>query len=151
MTTLSVHFGQHVKPEWLNIEIQCLMIQKQFGQQAQVLTIDFMFTSVDLKQRAGPLPINLFPRRLSPRTLCEMLLVRLLQSHVFETVLTYPEFGLFAVLLWVWGKVPRVNFILSDLNFIDVLDFGESLMFLFKCSRGGIHFCIALMKKVGSN
>ena len=70
--------------------------------------------------------------------------VGFLHAHVLETILADPEFGHFSILFWVWTEVPGIYLVLAHLNFVNVLDFGNGFMLLFKRSSGGIHFSICL-------
>ena len=40
-----------------------------------------------------------------------VVLVALLQSHVLQTILAYPQLSLFAILLWIGREVPSVNLV----------------------------------------
>lgn len=50
MTALLVVPGQYVEEEWLHIVIQGLVIQEEFGQQAEVLAEEFADISIDLNR-----------------------------------------------------------------------------------------------------
>ena len=75
------------------------------------------------------LPIYLPPRWLSPSTLPQMSPERHLILHVLQTVLTHPQSRHLTVLIGVGREVPGVDFVASDLNFVNVLDFGERFVF----------------------
>ena len=40
MATLSIDFCENVEEKWFNIKVQCFVIEEQFGQEAEVLTIN---------------------------------------------------------------------------------------------------------------
>lgn len=48
VTTFAVVLGQDVEEEGLYIVVEGLMVQKQLGQQAQVLTVDCAHISINL-------------------------------------------------------------------------------------------------------
>lgn len=149
MTAFLVNLGQYIEEKRLHIKVECFVVQEQFGQQAQILTVYLMIATIDLKHRDSSLAINLLPGRLVQRTLPHMLDIRPLELHVLEAVLADPELGLFAVLLRVRGEVPSVDLVLSDLDLVDVFDFGEGFMLLLECSCGWVHFIVGLCTKIG--
>ena len=147
MAAYSIHFSEYVEPKWVDVKVQSFVIQKQLRQKTQILTVNLVVRSINLENRDGSFPINLFPHRLSNSTLNQMLLVGFLKLHVLEAVFTDPEFGLFTVLLRIRREIPSVNLILADLDFVDVLDFRESLVLLFKSSCCWVHFFKRLYRK----
>ena len=46
MSTQLVDFAENVKEKWLNIKVEGLVIQKELGDQAQVLCIDLVLFSI---------------------------------------------------------------------------------------------------------
>lgn len=51
MTSFAVTSSQDVKKKWFDVIVECLVIQKQFGQQAEVLAINLAAQSVNFKDR----------------------------------------------------------------------------------------------------
>lgn len=51
MTALAVVDGQNVKQERLDVVVQRLVIEEQFGEQAQVLAVDFVHVAVHFEHR----------------------------------------------------------------------------------------------------
>lgn len=44
--------------------------------------------------------------------------------HVFDTIFTDPELGLFTVLFGEWREVPGVDLIFTNLDSVNILYFG---------------------------
>ena len=49
VAALFVHLCQNVEEKWLHIKVQCLVVQKEFGQQTEILAADLVVTAVHLK------------------------------------------------------------------------------------------------------
>ena len=49
VATLFVHLCQNVEEKWLHIKVECLVVQKEFGQQTEILAEDLVVTAVHLK------------------------------------------------------------------------------------------------------
>ena len=49
MAALLVHLSQNVEEERFHIEIECLVVQEEFGHEAEILAVDLVVTSVHLK------------------------------------------------------------------------------------------------------
>ena len=45
----SVYLSEYIEEEWFNIVVQGFMIQEQFDQQAEVLTIDLVCITIHLE------------------------------------------------------------------------------------------------------
>lgn len=90
VTPFPINLSQYVKPKWLHIKEQGLMIKKQLRQQAKILTVYLVIPTVQLKHRDGAFAIDLLPSWLSPGAFAHVSDVRLLKPHVFEAVLTDP-------------------------------------------------------------
>lgn len=59
VTTCGISGSHDVKKERLDVEIQCLVVQKELGKQAKTLAVLFVTFAADLKHRNGLLAINL--------------------------------------------------------------------------------------------
>lgn len=59
MKSSGIHFGHDVKEERVRIVVECLVVEEQLGQQAQVLSVRFIFPAVDFKKRNRLLSIDL--------------------------------------------------------------------------------------------
>lgn len=68
MSSLAVPLGQYVEEEWLHIEVESLVLQKQLGHEAQMLAVDLVFLPVYLKKRERLMSIDLIPGRMAPGT-----------------------------------------------------------------------------------
>jgi hypothetical protein len=55
-----------------------------------------------------------------------------LELHIFEAVFANVQLGLLAVLVRVRAEVPGVDFVLAELNFVNVLHFCELLVLFFQ-------------------
>merc|ERR1719220_830950 len=105
-----VDLTQDVEDEGLHIEIQSLVIQEQFGQQAEVLTVELAFLPVNLEYAGRSLPVDLFTACwLVDLTVGHVAPVGLLVLHVLQTILTDPQLGTLPVLLGVRREIPGVD------------------------------------------
>ena len=68
MSSKLVNFAKDVKQERIDVEVQRLVVEKELGDQAQVLCVDLVLLAVDLVDRKRPLAVNLFTRRLPQNT-----------------------------------------------------------------------------------
>ena len=64
-----------------------------------------------------------FKLDLSGSTYYLVVSIRFCESHVLEAEFTDIQHWNFPVFLWVGGEVPRIDFIASNLNFVNVLHF----------------------------
>ena len=46
MSARLVHFAQNVEKERFHVKVQSLVVEKEFGNQAQILSVDFVLFSV---------------------------------------------------------------------------------------------------------
>jgi hypothetical protein len=74
MEPLPVALGQNVKQERLDIIVQRFMVQKQLGQQAEILTVDFIRIAVDFEHRELATAIYFCAWWMTPRTFVQMTL-----------------------------------------------------------------------------
>lgn len=49
VTAFLIHLSQDVEEERLYIEVECLVIQEEFGHQTQVLAVDLMVSAIHFK------------------------------------------------------------------------------------------------------
>lgn len=66
MGTHLINFAEDIEKERLDVEIKGFMIEEEFGKQAEILGIDFMFLSIRFKNGERPFPVDLFAGRLPP-------------------------------------------------------------------------------------
>lgn len=66
MGTHLINFAEDIEKERLDVKIEGFMVQEEFGYQAEILGIDFMFLSICFKDGQCPLPVDLFARWLPP-------------------------------------------------------------------------------------
>ena len=62
VTTTGVALRHDVEQEWLHVEIQCLVVEEQLGQQTEVLSVLLVALPVHFKHRDLVLPIDLSTR-----------------------------------------------------------------------------------------
>ena len=51
VASLLVHLSQYVEQEWFDVKVECLVVQKEFGHETEVLAVDLMITTIHLKHR----------------------------------------------------------------------------------------------------
>ncbi len=72
MSPLPVHLTENVKEKRAYIKVEGLVVQKELGQETQVLTVQFMVLSIHLKDGQDSLPIDLLARRLAHKAMGTM-------------------------------------------------------------------------------
>ena len=61
MTALGVGFSHDIEEEGLDIEVEGLVVQKQFCQKTEVLTELLILIAVHFEERDVPLSVDLIP------------------------------------------------------------------------------------------
>mmetsp|Transcript_7959 Transcript_7959/g.15972 ORF Transcript_7959/g.15972 Transcript_7959/m.15972 type:complete len:229 (+) Transcript_7959:1537-2223(+) len=144
MMPILINLTQDIKQEWIHIIIQRLVVQKQLGQQAQILTVHLCLLPIYFKhgylririrpskRRPCPRrrPINLIPRRTLERALCHVPQQRLLLPEILQRILTYIQLLTRRMRLWIRRKIPRINLMPPKLNHLNILHLGLLLMLL---------------------
>ena len=72
MASVRVAFRHHVKEKRFHVEIKSLVIEKEFGQQAQILTVHFVFLAVHFEDGDVVLPVNLVAGWMTPHALSQV-------------------------------------------------------------------------------
>ena len=68
MAAPGVILSHDVEEEWLDSEVECLVLQEQLGHETQALAVDLVFLSVNLEDRRLPAAVDLPARGVTPRT-----------------------------------------------------------------------------------
>ena len=66
MAATAVRLGHHIEEKWLNVEIECLVLQEQLGHQAEVLAVDLVFFSVHFEHGELVFAVDFVSRRVFP-------------------------------------------------------------------------------------
>ena len=66
---LRVNFAENVKEEWLHVKVECLVVQEQLGQEAEVLAVQFVHFSICFPNGECAFTVNLFAWRLTATAL----------------------------------------------------------------------------------
>ena len=69
MTSVSIALRHDVEEERFHVEVKRFVVQKEFGQEAEILTVHFVLFSVDFEDGNVILPVNLIARRMAPHAL----------------------------------------------------------------------------------
>lgn len=72
VTTFSVISRQHIKQERFHVIVQSFVIEKEFGKQAQILTIQFVDVTVHLEDGQISTSVDFSARRMTPTALVLM-------------------------------------------------------------------------------
>ena len=64
MAAFLVVDGENIEKERLNIVVECLVVQEQLGEKAQILTVDLVHVTVNFKDRQVLVAINFVGRRM---------------------------------------------------------------------------------------
>ena len=68
VTSVGVALRHHVEEKGLDVEIESFVVEKEFGQQTQILTVHFVLLSVHFKHGNVIFSINLVTRWMAPHT-----------------------------------------------------------------------------------
>ena len=80
MRALSIALHEDIKKKWLYIIVEGFVVKKKLGQKAEILTVDFVFASVDFKYGYIVRAIDFLSGRKVHHALCSM-------SHRHESAL----------------------------------------------------------------
>ena len=69
MTSSLVRFRHDVKEKRFNVKIQGFVVEKEFGQEAEILTVHFVFLSVDFENGNLRFAVDFVAGRMAPNTL----------------------------------------------------------------------------------
>lgn len=72
MTSVRVCNRHDVEQERINVKVERLVIEEEFGEQAEKLAVIFVSLSVNLPNAEFAFSINFIARRMSPDALCRM-------------------------------------------------------------------------------
>jgi hypothetical protein len=64
VAAVSVVLGHNVEQEWLHIIVEGFGTQEKLGQEAKILTINWVLSAVDLEERVFAVAVYLVPRRM---------------------------------------------------------------------------------------
>ena len=67
MAATAIGLRHHVEEERLDVEVERLVLQEQFGHQTEVLAVDFVLFSVYFEHGEMILAVNFVSRRMLPR------------------------------------------------------------------------------------
>ena len=139
MRALSIDLAQNVKEERIHIEVEGLVVQKQFGHETKILTVQFVFLAVDLVDGERALAVDLLAGWLSTRALTQVHPVGLLQPHVLQAILTDVQLGHLSVLLRVGAEIPGVDLEPAELHPIDEFDLCQLFVFFLQGRGRRVH------------
>ena len=121
MEPARVVLGHHVEQERIRVVVQRLVVEKQLRQQAEVLSVAFVFPPVNLEKADCALAIDLVPGRMAQVALFRVPLQTLATLPVLETELADVDTRHRAHLLRVGRKVPRFDPVPAELDQLHVL------------------------------
>ena len=99
VAALGVVLGQDVEEERLHVVVERLVIEEEFDEETEVLTVDLVGVTIHLKYGHSVLPVDLDTRRMSPGTFGEMTLQDGPRLHVLQTKLTQEQLWKTSILL----------------------------------------------------
>lgn len=85
MATFAIIFGQNVEQKWFHVVVQGFMIQKQFCQQTQILTIQFVHIAIHFKYGNLFAPVDFGAGWMPP---CAFLLMTIQYCFAFTILQT---------------------------------------------------------------
>lgn len=121
MKTAVVELSHHVEQEGVCVVVESLVVEEELGQQTEILSIAFVFSTIDLEKRNRLLPVNLISRRVSKVAFGNVSLQAFSTFSIFETKLTNVDALESAQFLRVGRKVPGLDSMLSQFDELDVL------------------------------
>ena len=100
VAALGVVLGQDVEEERLHVVVERLVIEEEFDEETEVLTVDLVGVAVHLEHRHAVPSVDLHPGRVAPRALLQMLLEDGPRLHVLQTELTEEQLWKLGILLY---------------------------------------------------
>ena len=116
MATFAVILSEDIEEKGLHVIVQGLVVQKEFGQQAEILAVDLTHDSIHLKNGEIILAVNLICRWVEPLALGAMVFKDAPTLHVFETELADKQLRQHGIFLWVGGGVPGLDDVRAKFN-----------------------------------
>ena len=92
VTSLAIVNGQNIEEERLYIVVKRLVIKKELGQQAEVLTIDLIDIAIHFKDRQVVFAVDFRGRWVSPKALGHVPIKDGTTLHVLEAKLAQEQF-----------------------------------------------------------
>ena len=81
MRSVCVIFGEHVEEEGLDVVVERLVVEKEFGEQTEILAVDSRHIPVHFPHRQRVLSVNLRRRWPLPSALILKVLTNLFRSQ----------------------------------------------------------------------
>ena len=69
---LRVNFAENVKEEWLHVKVECLVVQEQLGEEAEVLAVKLVHFPVGFPDGESPFAVDFLARGLAAITLTQV-------------------------------------------------------------------------------
>ena len=116
VAALAIVLGQHVEEEGLHVVVEGLVIQKQLGEETEVLAVDLAGHAVHFEDGEVFVAVDFVGRRVKPVALGPVALQDPPALHVLEAELAEEELWEHGILLRVRGRVPRLDLVLAELD-----------------------------------
>lgn len=115
-----IKLGHDIEQEGISVIVEGLVIQKQLGQEAEILGIHLVLPAVDLEEGNGVLPVDFVAGRMAQIAFGQMPFQALATLPVLQAELADVDAGHLAELLRVGGEVPRLYPMPAQLDHLDV-------------------------------
>ena len=133
-----VYLAHDVKEERVDVVVERLVIQKELGQQAQLLTVGLVVFAVDLVGGEVAFVVYAASWWIPTRAVGTVFQIRPNLLHVGETILTNVQGPKGTVFFGESGIVPALDFVTTHDQALNVLDFGRFVVFSLKCGVLGV-------------
>ena len=120
MTSKLVLYRHAIVHERIDVVVQRLVIEKTFRYQTQVPTPCPLPSSVNLEKGDIVVSVYLVSGGMEQRTLGPMSFELSHSGVIQQTELADVQDGEMGVLGRVWGEIPRFNFVLANLQLVEV-------------------------------
>ena len=134
VTALGVTLAHHVEEERVRVVVERLVVEKQLGEQAEVLGVRLVLPTVDLEERDRVLAIDLVARGVFEVTLGDVSLEADPGFDELEAELADEDAGKGDELDGVGREVPGPDSVTPQLDQLDVLHPCDGVIV---CTRGG--------------
>eukprot|EP00588_Corethron_pennatum_P010154 CAMPEP_0194273278 /NCGR_PEP_ID=MMETSP0169-20130528/6646_1 /TAXON_ID=218684 /ORGANISM="Corethron pennatum, Strain L29A3" /LENGTH=333 /DNA_ID=CAMNT_0039016179 /DNA_START=671 /DNA_END=1673 /DNA_ORIENTATION=- len=128
VTPRAVALRDDVEPEGVHVVVEGLVVQKELGEEAQVLAVDALLLPVHLESGDRAFPVYFPAGGTTPVAAFAVYPHRLRSTHVLQAELAHVELVNIAVLVREGGEVPRLHLVVPHLDASHIFHLGNLLV-----------------------
>lgn len=123
----AIHIGQchDIEQKRLHVVVEGLVVQKELGQQAEMLAILLVPLPIHLPHLQLTLAVDLIPRWMPPDAFLRMPLDARLRFLVAQTKLTDIHLGQAGSIVRIGGLIPHLHLVLAHADISEIRGLGD--------------------------